>query len=222
MTEPIIIAIDGPSASGKGTLSKLIAKEIEAAHIDSGAAYRYIGLQALEAGEKLEDENAMNSFSEKVLGSATLDDLSNSNLREDRVAQAASKVAIYKDLRANVVTFLRDFSKKLVENQPFKAVVMDGRDVATRIFPDAAIKLYISADQEIRADRRMKELQSKGFKVTYEAVLEDMKERDARDMTRSIDPLRPTDTSHIIDTSNMSQEQALEAALEVIRRETPL
>ena len=141
--------------------------------------------------------------------------LHDANLREERVGEAASKVAAIESVRAALIDLQRDFAKN--PGEAYKGAVLDGRDIGTVICPDAPVKLFVTASDEIRAQRRTKELQSKGLDATYEAVLADMQERDARDASRAHAPLKPAEDAQIVDTSDLSADEALEQALSIIK-----
>lgn len=210
-----VIAIDGTSASGKGTLAKRLAAELGFAYLDTGKLYRYIGFSMLENGDNPENKEQAIDAAIKLKDALTPEALGNAALSSDEAGQAASKIAIIAEVRAIVLAYQRHFA----QNPPNGAAgaVLDGRDIGTETCPDATIKLYIDADMEIRAKRRHKELQSKGNSVTYYAVLADMRERDARDSNREISPLKPAVDAIIFDTSEMSIDEVLETALSIIR-----
>ncbi len=207
-----IIAIDGPAASGKGTLSRNLARELNLAHMDTGALYRAVAFEVIARGGNPDDENdalqGCESLQEKLHDDETLN---NSDLRTEIIGAAASKVASIQSVR----DFLTDMQRNFANSPPtgFDGAILDGRDIGTIICPDAPLKLYITAKCEIRAIRRMKELQSKGLNVTYKAVLEDMRARDARDSSRKVAPLKPAEDAVIIDSSDLSEAQMLENAL---------
>lgn len=207
-----IIAIDGPAASGKGTLSRALAEELNFAHMDTGALYRAVGYEVLQAGGNPEDEadalKGCEALAKKLSDGALL----NPALREEQSGDAASKVAVIQSIRDALLKMQRNFANN--PGSGYEGAVLDGRDIGTIVCPEAGLKLYIIADMEIRAKRRMKELQSKAINVTYEAVLEDMRARDARDSGRKAAPLRPADDAIVIDTSALTQEQMLKTALE--------
>ncbi len=208
-----IIAIDGPAASGKGTLSRKLAQELNFAHMDTGALYRAVGLEVLNANGNPEDEadaiKACAVLAEKL---KTQDPLSNADLRKDETGNAASKVASIQTVRDALLDLQRNFA-----NDPggaYKGAILDGRDIGTVICPDAPLKLYITAKTEVRAERRMKELQLKGLDATYKAVLEDMRARDARDQGREAAPLKPAKDAVIIDSSDLSADEMMAKALD--------
>ncbi|MGR3565673.1 MAG: (d)CMP kinase [Heliomarina sp.] len=189
------VAIDGPAAAGKGTISKAIAARFGLAHLDTGLLYRAVGARtlrgfgAVEAAEKLQP-----------------DDLLASNLRTAEVAQAASRVAVIADVRSALTQFQRDFARRE------GGAVLDGRDIGTVICPEAEVKLFVTASAEVRAQRRFAELQDSGSETTYEQVLADVKARDERDMNRAEAPLKPAADALLIDTSTLSIEDAVAAA----------
>ena len=203
----MIIAIDGPAASGKGTLARRLAAHFGYAHLDSGKIYRAVGLAVLRAGKDPEDPAAAVA----AAGTLNADDLGNPDLAGDDAAVAASKVAAIPAVRAAVLDFQRDFAI----NPPGGAggAVIDGRDIGTVVCPDAAVKLFVTASVEARAERRHKELLGRGEASIYARVLQDLKERDARDTNRAVAPLRPAEDAEVMDTSEMDPDAAFAAAL---------
>lgn len=193
------VAIDGPAAAGKGTISKAVARHFGFAHLDTGLLYRAVGARVL-AGE------------DPVTAARALDakDLDETALRTPAVAQAASEVAVVADVRAALVAFQRSFARRE------GGAVLDGRDIGTVICPDADVKLFVTASAEVRADRRLKELLGRGIEADYDSVLADVRLRDARDMDRAEAPLRPADDALVLDTSAMQIDAAVEAAVAVI------
>ena len=214
---PYIIAIDGPAASGKGTLARALAENLNFAHMDTGALYRAVGYEVLQSGGSPSAEGdalaACVSLVKKITNPETL---SNPDLRTDESGNAASQVAAIQPVRDALLQMQRDFAQSTGDT--YRGAVLDGRDIGTIVCPQAQIKLYVTANMEIRAERRMKELQSKGIPVTYEAVLEDMRARDARDTGRKAAPLKPAEDAIIIDTSDLSQDEALAKALEYAKK----
>ena len=212
-----IIAIDGPAASGKGTLAKNLASALNFAHMDTGALYRGVAYEVLKVqGDPANLEDALagcERLSNKINVEANMAEvLGNPGLRTDLVGESASHVAVLQEVRDRLQELQRDFA-----NEPpggAEGAVLDGRDIGTVICPDAPLKLFITADLEIRAERRLKELQSTGLDVTYEAVLEDMRARDARDSGREVSPLRPAEDAVEIDSSDLDAGEMLELALQ--------
>lgn len=209
-----IIAIDGPAASGKGSLARKLAGELGYAHLDTGALYRLVGWQVLEAGGDPADEKTALNVAEGLSGTLNPEILQNPALRTDEAGSAASKVAAYASVRTALIDFQKDFAKNPPNNAP--GAVLDGRDIGTVICPEADVKLFITADVEARANRRLKELQSKGIEATYGAVLADMRERDARDSGREAAPMKPADDAFVIDTTSMSEANVLAEALSLV------
>jgi len=208
----MIIAIDGPSASGKGTLAKRLAAHLGFAHLDTGKIYRAVGYQVVRQGGDPEDEATALAVA-KVLDPATLSD---PELSGDAAALAASKVARMNPVRDVLLQFQRDFA----ERPPGGAAgaVLDGRDIGTVVCPDAAVKLYVVASAEVRAERRHKELLERGEASIYARVLQDMKDRDERDTNRSVAPLKPADDAFILDTSGLNADEAFAAALAEVEK----
>lgn len=220
MADLPVIAIDGPAASGKGTLARALAKKLGFAYMDTGALYRAAAFELLNAGLSVRDENdavdAAQILVKKIQNAESPNDiLGNPTIREDKIGKQASKIAAY----ARVRTVLNDLQRDFAENpgKDFKGVILDGRDIGTVICPDAPLKLFVTASIEVRTNRRLKELQSKGLAVTYGAVLEDMRERDTRDAERKTAPMKPADDAVIIDSSDLDAGQMLEKALEITR-----
>ncbi len=206
----MIIAIDGPAAAGKGTLARRLAVHFDLAYLDTGLIYRAVGKKVLDAGADPEDAEA----SEAVARALQATDLETQGLRTDETAQAASKVSAVPGVRAALLEFQRDFAAYPPDGK--KGAVLDGRDIGTVVCPDADAKLFVSASTEVRAERRLKELQERGLEAIYARVLEDMKERDARDSSRAASPLEPAKDAHQLDTSTLDADQVFAKALEVI------
>lgn len=207
-----IIAIDGPSASGKGTLSRGLADKLNFAHLDTGALYRLVAYTVLERGGDPADKNeaiVAAEFCRDYFSPALLE---NPDLRLDSTGQAASKVAVVPQVRKALLDLQKNFAAN--PGSAYDGAVLDGRDIGTVICPEAPLKLYITASDTIRAERRMKELQSKGLDVTYSAVLEDMRARDARDSAREAAPLKAASDAVTIDSSDLNADEMLELALE--------
>lgn len=193
------VAVDGPAAAGKGTVSRAVAAHFGFAHLDTGLLYRAVGQRVLEGVPAIEAAGALRA-----------EDLADEGLRSDAVAQAASKVAAIPEVRAALLDFQRAFARRA------GGAVLDGRDIGTVICAEAEAKLFVTASAEVRARRRFDELTAKGETCSYETVLADVRERDARDMGRSDAPLKPAPDAVHIDTSEMDIDQAIAAAIEVI------
>ena len=220
-----IIAIDGPAASGKGTLARRLAEELGFAYMDTGALYRATAYEVLSTGLSVKDRNdardAAQLVVKKIVRARHPDEiLNNKNLREDRISQEASRVAAYPEVREVLLDLQRSFAKN--PGLSYKGAVLDGRDIGTVICPRAHIKLFITADTEVRAERRLKELQSRGIVATYTDVLADMRERDARDKGREAAPMKPAKDAIVIDSSDLNADQMLERALNIVKERLPL
>lgn len=213
----IIIAIDGPAASGKGTLARKLAQRLGYAYLDTGALYRCVGKAVLDAGGDPANEMTAVRAAKSLSGALKPEDLQNPALRNDTVGQAASMVAKFAPVRQALLDFQKEFAAHPVTETPVGGVILDGRDIGTVICPDAPVKLFVTASTEERASRRFKELTGKGIETSYEAVLADMKERDARDSGRETAPLKPAADAHILDTSTMNEGEVMERALSIIR-----
>lgn len=194
------VAIDGPAAAGKGTISKAVAAHFGFAHLDTGLLYRAVGAKVLAGADPLK-------------AAQTLDptDLENDALRTPEVAQAASQVAVIPDVRSALIDFQRSFAKRK------GGAVLDGRDIGTVICPNAEAKLFVTASPECRADRRFKELQGKGMDVDAAQVLADVIERDKRDSERATAPLIAAADAQQIDTSDLSIDEAVSAAIAYVQ-----
>ena len=210
----MIIAIDGPAAAGKGTLARRVAEHFNLAYLDTGLLYRAVGKKVLDAGDDPEDAAAAVT----VARALNAQDLNADGLRVDVVAQAASKVSAVPGVRAALLDFQRDFAKTPPEGS--NGAVLDGRDIGTVVCQEATAKLFITASTEVRANRRFKELHQADSGAIYARVLEDMKERDERDSSRSFAPLVPANDANAIDTSHLSANQVFDQALIFIATKT--
>ncbi len=208
LNKPLLIAIDGPAAAGKGTLAQSLATRLDLPYLDTGLLYRAIGKLMQIAGLDLDDAAAATKVAEQLAPT----DLQRTDLRGREAGELASRVAIHPGVRAALVAFQRDFA-----HGP-RGAVLDGRDIGTVICPDADIKLYVTASAEVRARRRTDELLAKGRTVDYEAILSEVKARDARDSGRTEAPLRPADDAIVIDTSALGPGEVLSVALSVVQK----
>lgn len=224
MKDKITIAIDGWSSCGKSTLAKALAKELEYIYVDSGAMYRGIALFALRNGwvsenhtDKFEIIENLKSvrldFEANASGKADLylnGENVESEIRKIGVSDVVSAVATIKEVRKHLVDLQRQLGKS-------GGVVMDGRDIGSVVFPNAELKLFITADVDIRAQRRYDELQSKGENVSLEEVKQNLKKRDEMDSTREESPLIQTNDAVVIDNSHLSPEEQLDVALDLVK-----
>jgi cytidylate kinase len=190
------VAIDGPAAAGKGTISRAVAAHFGFAHLDTGLLYRAVGARMLQGVPPVEAAETL-----------AAGDLENEALRTPEVADAASRVAVLPEVRRALVDFQRAFARRA------GGAVLDGRDIGTVICPNAEAKLFVTASAEVRAERRFRELSGRGHDTSYEQVLADVRERDARDSERSEAPLRPAPDAVTLDTSDLSIEAAVARAI---------
>jgi cytidylate kinase len=214
----VVIAVDGPAASGKGTLAKALAAKLGYAYLDTGALYRTVALATLKSGgdpAKLEDIRPVLD----ALKHLTHEALTDAALRSPAVAEAAAKVAVIPEVRAAVRRYQDGFTK----NPPGNAagVVLDGRDIGTVVCPDADIKFFVTATPEERARRRFEELKKRDPALTRETVLKDINERDHRDSSRKVSPLCAAADAHILDTTGLTPVEALDKALNIVRAKFP-
>ncbi|MDX2202299.1 MAG: (d)CMP kinase [Hyphomicrobiaceae bacterium] len=205
----MIIAIDGPAASGKGTLARRIAQHLGLRHLDTGLLYRAVARDMRRQGGDLEDAEAAASAA-KALDVASLED---PELRAPGLGDAASVVARHAKVRAQLLQLQRDFA----HGSP-PGAVLDGRDIGTVVCPDAVVKIYVTASAEVRAERRFRERVQRGDGATYEGVLADIRRRDERDAGRDAAPMRPAADAVLLDTSDLDIEAAFDQALGVILR----
>lgn len=214
----MIITIDGPAAAGKGTLSAYLSKHYKLAYFDTGMVYRAVGLDMVLQNLNLEDEDV----AEKIAKSLTFEKMmalsKHPDFRSDIGGSAASKVSALPKVRAALLKMQQDFALKPVfaDGTPANGVIYDGRDTGTVICPNADIKLFVTATSEVRAKRRYDEFIAKGMTTTYEKVLADMIARDKRDQERASAPLKPAEDAIVVDTSDMTAEQEINKAIEII------
>ena len=203
----MIIAIDGSAASGKGTLAKELAQHLGYDHLDTGALYRAVALSLLYNG--MDENNISENQAVKCAASLNPALAHSSKIRSDAVANLASKVAVFRPVRTKLLMLQRGFAEAPPSG---KGAVLDGRDIGTVVLPNADLKFFIDADINIRADRRTKELRQAGQSVMFRDVLTEMQERDNRDRSRTVAPLRPADDAITIDTSKMDADAVLALA----------
>jgi len=211
-----VIAIDGPAASGKGTIAANVARALGMHYLESGALYRVVGLAALESGIDVYDVDALASVTRRMRiefedGRVLKDGVDVTDaLRNEGVSAAASRVAVHGAVRRALLD-----QQRAMRRPP--GLVAEGRDMGTVVFPDATLKIFLTASAEARAERRLKQLIEKGISVTMESLLRDIRERDARDSARAIAPLRPAADAVILDTTDLSIDAAIGAVLDLYR-----
>jgi cytidylate kinase len=209
---PPVIAIDGPTASGKGTVAMRVAAQLGFHYLDSGALYRLVALASEKEGISVEDSSALGllasgmqiQFRDGMVFLAGRD--VTEAIREEKIGSRASQIAIYSEVRDALLSVQRSFRQK-------PGLVADGRDMASRIFTDAVLKVYLTASVQARAERRYKQLIAKGISARMDVLLQDLQERDARDSNRGTAPLQHVEGAHLLDTSNLSIDQAVAQVL---------
>ena len=213
----IIVAIDGPAGSGKGTVTKKISNALGLVSIDTGATYRCVALNMLQRNVKLNEEEKIKQILENINidlkpnGKIFLngDDVTD-KIRTPEVSEFVSQVSTLKIVRDKMVDIQRKMSVG-------KNVIMDGRDIGTIVFPNANVKIYLDASPEVRAERRMKQMAEKGTKLDYEQVLKEIIERDTRDSNRAIAPLKQADDAIYVDSSKMTIDEVTNKIIEIIK-----
>ena len=221
MSGHVVIAVDGPAASGKGTLARRLAAELGYAYLDTGLLYRAVGLILIRQGLDPADENA--AAEAAIVFDAATADFNDPALRDEETSKAAGIVAAFPAVRAALV----DVQRRFAANPPggaeggaqggARGAVLDGRDIGTVICPDADYKFFIEADIEERARRRVKELRDRGDTAMLTRVLQEMKERDERDRTRAVAPLAPAADASVVNTTNLNADAAFALAMSLIR-----
>ena len=201
------VAIDGPAAAGKGTISRAVAEEFGFSYLDTGSLYRAVGVKVLEIGGGVIDP----AVAARLAGNLSQADLDRDDLRTAMAGQAASKVAAMPAVRAALLEFQKTYARR------DGGAVLDGRDIGTVICPDAEVKIYVTASDEIRAARRHKELVVTMPDLTVEQVLTDLQARDARDANRDTAPMKAADDALLLDTTALSIDEAVQQAIAVIR-----
>jgi cytidylate kinase len=207
LTRPLIIAVDGPAASGKGTIAARLAQHYGLPHLDTGLLYRAVGVTMLEAGQSLDDAILAEATARKLdLGEVVADD----RLTNREAGEAASRVARHSGVRAALLEIQRDFA-----HQPGGAV-LDGRDIGTVIAPDATVKLFVTALPEVRARRRWLQLINRGEHIAFEDMLSDIIRRDERDAGRGAAPMVQAQDAALLDTSDLDIDAAFDAARRIV------
>jgi cytidylate kinase len=217
---PMVIAIDGPAASGKGTIAEAVAKALGYHYLDSGSLYRLVALKALRSGTTFEDGPALARLAQALDvrfgdGALLLDGVdATAAIREEAVSAGASRIAVHGAVRQALIDRQRAFRRP-------PGLVADGRDMGTVVFPDARIKAFVTATAEERARRRHKQLIAKGISITMDSLLRDIRERDARDAGRAVAPLEPASDAVLLDTTNLTIDEAVDRVLELYRAAQP-
>lgn len=206
----MLIAMDGPAASGKGTLAKKLAEHYRLGHLDTGSLYRAVARDMLAADKPLDDEQVATETAARI-DAATLQDPA---LRTPQVGEAAAVVAKIPGVRKALVEYQRAFARRA------EGAVIEGRDIGTVVCPEADVKLFIEASPRVRAERRHKELIENGHDISYEEILAQIKARDAADRSRAISPMKAADDALLLDTSDLGIEAAFEAAVKLIDNAT--
>ncbi|HZW13898.1 MAG TPA: (d)CMP kinase [Noviherbaspirillum sp.] len=208
-----VITIDGPTASGKGTVAQRVAEHLGFHYLDSGALYRLTALSAIRHEMSLTDEHALSKIAEKLPAKFLGDQiwLANENvtlaIRSEEVGNTASRIAALPMVRHALVSLQLGF-------RTTPGLVADGRDMGTVIFPHATLKVFLTASVEVRAERRYKQLIDKGFSANIDDLLKDLRERDARDSNRAVAPLKAAEDAYLLDTSNMTADEAVAQVLQ--------
>jgi cytidylate kinase len=213
----MIIAIDGPSGAGKSTVAKLLSKKLNFEYIDTGAMYRALAYKAYKSNIEINEANEHKI--DEMLKSTSVDYYNNniyldnndveSLIRDENISIGASKISALKNVRIKMV----ELQRKIAEN---KNVVLDGRDIGTKVFPNADYKFFITASEEIRATRRYNQLTASGFESEFNDVLSDLKQRDINDTTRTISPLKKAEDAFLIDTTYMSLDEVVKTIADII------
>ncbi len=214
MTNTNIIAIDGPAASGKGTLARKLAEALDYAHLDTGKLYRAVGIRILRKHHDPGNERDAVAAAQEMMEHFSPEFLFNPELGNDDVGEAASKASQFPGVRDALLQLQKNFAANPPDGK--KGAVLDGRDIGTVVCAEAKIKIFIVADTAVRAQRRYKELHSKGIDVTYEAVFADMQRRDERDSGRDAAPLKPAEDAFVMDTTHLTVREVFERAMNIV------
>ncbi len=207
LSHPLVIAIDGPAASGKGTLGRRLSEHLGLPYLDTGSLYRAVGMRLLFAGEDPHNQEQAVAAAKAI----RQEDFSNPQLRQEKVGQAASVISAMPEVRQILLDHQRRFAASA------RGAILDGRDIGTVVCPEADVKLFMTASIEARADRRHRQLQGQGIEVVYESVLQDLVERDARDSQRHSAPLLPAEDAITLDTTEMTTNEVYDHALQCVQ-----
>jgi cytidylate kinase len=205
----MLIAVDGPAAAGKGSLSLKLAEHFDFARLDTGLIYRAVAMKVLKTEGPNNNKDAI-----KIAQLLSLNDLDTKDLRNEEVGITASKIAIIPEVRNILLNFQRSFAANPPNNK--LGAVLDGRDIGTVVCPNADFKLFVTASPEVRAERRFKELQDRGEEAIRSAILRDIIDRDERDRMRLVSPLVPAQDAHILETSTLDLNAVFKVALNYI------
>lgn len=212
--QPWVIALDGPSAAGKGTLARRLAAHYDLAYLDTGSLYRAVGRRLLREGHDPADA----IYAATTALNLQPVDLEDPELRTETTSQAASVVAAIPEVRANLLAWQRQFARTPPEGK--QGAILDGRDIGTVICPDADVKLFVTADLDARAERRFQELQAAGANPIRRAVLDEMASRDRRDSERATAPLLPAPDAFVLDTSHLDADAVFDRVVAFIESKT--
>lgn len=204
---PLIIAVDGPAASGKGTIAARLARTYGLPHLDTGLLYRAVGVKVLGDGHSLDDQAAAEAAARSLVPAGLAED---ERLTTGEAGEAASRVAGYPGVRAALLELQQAFAAQA------GGAVLDGRDIGTVIAPDAQAKLFVTATPEVRATRRWKQLTARGIDIAFEDMLADIQRRDERDAGRGAAPMVQADDAVLLDTTDMGIEAAFDAARRIV------
>jgi cytidylate kinase len=203
----MIIAVDGPAGAGKGTLAQMLAKKYHLAFIETGLSFRATAYKLVENNVSLEDQDAAAQAAHQL----KLEDLTDVvHLRSEEIGNAASIISVYPPVRQAILEFLRELAHHAPKG--FSGAILDGRDVGTVICPEADVKFYVTASEEVRAKRRSKELQDRGIQSIYTQILQGIIERDERDSSRANSPMKPAEDAIIIDSSHKTPQEMVDLA----------
>ncbi|MBM3554246.1 MAG: (d)CMP kinase [Alphaproteobacteria bacterium] len=216
MSRPLIIAVDGPAAAGKGTISRRIAEAFGLAHLDTGSLYRAVAARVLGEGR----DPAQTEIAAAAAKALTVDDLARPNLRDETVGKYASVVAALPAVRGALLAWQREFAHHPPKGK--QGAVLDGRDIGTVVCPDATVKLFVTASVEERARRRILELRAKGEAADAAKIEAEIRARDERDMNRPEAPLRPASDAHLLDTTELDIDAAFAKAKGIIAAQVGL
>jgi cytidylate kinase len=205
----MLIAVDGPAAAGKGSLSRKLAEHFDFARLDTGLIYRAVAMKVLKVESSNSNKNAI-----EIARLLSFNDLNTKGLRNEQVGIVASKIAAIPEVRNILLNFQRNFAENPPNNK--LGAVLDGRDIGTVVCPNANVKLFITASPQVRAERRFKELQDRGEEAIRSAILRDIIDRDERDRLRLVSPLVPADDAHILETSTLDLDAVFKVALNYV------